>query len=161
MNLFCLFLLYILNLAQLKTIEITAIPEMLAQIETMQHLYPNLTLEKYESYLQQMVPHNYKQLAVFEDDTCVGITGFWTAMKLWTGKYIEIDNFIVHPDHRSKGIGKVMTDYIDLKARAEGCTAIVLDAFTGNFTAHRFYYNQGYVPKGFHFLKMLNEDGLT
>jgi GNAT superfamily N-acetyltransferase len=161
MNLFCLFLLSILNFAQLKIIELTTVPEMLAQIEVMQHLYPNLTIDKYESYLQQMVPHNYKQLAVFEDDTCVGITGFWTAMKLWTGKYIEIDNFIVHSEHRSKGIGKMMTDYIDTKAKGEGCNAIVLDAFTGNFTAHRFYYNQGYVPKGFHFLKMLNEDGLT
>jgi GNAT superfamily N-acetyltransferase len=145
----------------LKTIELTTVPEMLTQIEVMQHLYPNLEITKYESYLQQMVPHNYKQLAVFEGDTCVGITGFWTAMKLWTGKYIELDNFIVHPDHRSKGIGKMMTDYIDLKAKAEGCTAIVLDAFTGNFGAHRFYYNQGYVPKGFHFIKMINEEGLT
>ena len=161
MNLFCLFLFYILNLTPLEIIELTTIPEILAQIEVMKHLYPNLTLEKYESYLQEMVPHNYKQVAVFENGICVALSGFWTAMKLWTGKYIEIDNFIVHSEHRSKGIGKMMTDYIDTKAIAEGCNAIVLDAFTGNFTAHRFYYNQGYVPKGFHFLKMLNEEGLT
>jgi GNAT superfamily N-acetyltransferase len=156
-----IFVVLFLNSIQLKLVELTTVPEMLAQIETMQHLYPNLTVEKYESYLKEMVPHNYKQLAVFEDDVCVGVTGFWTAMKLWTGKYVEIDNFIVHSDHRAKGIGKMMTDYIDAKARAEGCTAIVLDAFTGNFTAHRFYYNQGYVPKGFHFLKILDEAGLT
>jgi GNAT superfamily N-acetyltransferase len=156
-----IFVLNILNPTQLETIELITVPEMLAQIEVMQELYPKLTLEKYESYLLEMIPHNYKQLAVFENGSCVGITGFWTAIKLWTGKYIEIDNFIVHSEHRSKGIGKLMTDYLDVKAKAEGCTAIVLDAFTGNFTAHRFYYNQGYVPKGFHFLKMLNEDGLT
>ena len=53
---------------------------MLTQIKAMQQLYPNLTIEKYESYLQEMVPHNYKQLAVFEGDACVGISGFWTAM---------------------------------------------------------------------------------
>jgi hypothetical protein len=35
---------------------------------------------------------------------------------------------------------------------------IVLDAF-GNFTAHRFYYNQGYGPKGFHFVKSLMKKG--
>jgi len=145
----------------LKLIEFTSVPEMLSQIDTMRHLYPKLTIEKYESYLQQMVPHNYKQLAVFDGELCVGITGFWTAIKIWTGKYIELDNFIVHPDHRSKGIGKLMTDYIDTKAKTEDCNAIVLDAFTGNFGAHRFYYNQGYVPKGFHFIKMINEDGLT
>jgi ribosomal protein S18 acetylase RimI-like enzyme len=134
---------------------------MLNQIGMIQHLYPKISFEKYESYLQEMVPHNYKQVAVFENEICVGLSGFWTAIKLWTGKYIEIDNFIVHPDHRNKGIGKMMTDYIDHKAKTGGCTAIVLDAFTSNFTAHRFYYNQGFEPRGFHFVKMLNEEGLT
>jgi len=145
----------------LKTKELTTIDGMLAQIEVMKHLYPNFTVEKYESYLKEMIPHNYKQVAVFENEVCVGITGCWSGTKLWSGKYLEIDNFIVHPDHRTKGVGKMMTDYIDAKAKETGCSMIVLDAFTGNFTAHRFYYNQGYVPKGFHFLKILNEEGLT
>jgi GNAT superfamily N-acetyltransferase len=55
----------------------------------------------------------------------------------------------VHPEHRKK-VGKIMTDYVDAKAKELGCTMIVLDAF-GNYTAHRFYYNQGFIPKGFHF----------
>lgn len=135
--------------------------EMLAQFEVMQHLYTKFTLEKYDSYLTEMIPRNYTQVAVFEGAICVGISGLWSGTKLWSGKYLEIDNFIVHPDHRSKGIGKMMTDYIDAKAKETGCTMIVLDAFTGNYTAHRFYYNQGYAPKGFHFLKILNEDGLS
>jgi GNAT superfamily N-acetyltransferase len=141
--------------------ELTTIDEMLANIEVMRFLYPTFTLEKYESYLVEMIPHNYKQVAVFENEVCVAVSGFWSGTKLWSGKYIEIDNFIVHPDHRSKGLGKMMTDYVDALAKETGCTMIVLDAFTGNFTAHRFYYNQGYVPKGFHFLKILNEEGLS
>jgi GNAT superfamily N-acetyltransferase len=141
--------------------ELTTIEEMLANIEVMRFLYPAFTSEKYESYLVEMIPHNYKQVAVFENEICVAVSGFWSGTKLWSGKYIEIDNFIVHPDHRSKGLGKMMTDYVDALAKETGCTMIVLDAFTGNFTAHRFYYNQGYVPKGFHFLKILNEEGLS
>ncbi|MBC5838463.1 GNAT family N-acetyltransferase [Flavobacterium sp. F-392] len=134
---------------------------MLAEIAILKHLYPTFTLEKYESYLKEMVPHNYKQLAIYEHEVCVALTGFWTGFKLWSGKYIEIDNFIVDPAHRAKGLGKKMTDYIDVKAREQGCTMIVLDAYTNNFTAQRFYFNQGYIPKGFHFLKMINEDGLS
>ena len=141
--------------------ELTTIDEMLANIEVMRFLYPTFTVEKYESYLVEMILHNYKQVAVFENEICVAVSGFWSGTKLWSGKYIEIDNFIVHPDHRSKGLGKMMTDYVDALAKETGCTMIVLDAFTGNFTAHRFYYNQGYVPKGFHFLKILNEEGLS
>ena len=146
---------------QLILRELTTVEEMLGNIEVMRFLYPTFTVEKYQSYLTEMIPHNYKQIAVFENEVCVAVSGFWSGTKLWSGKYIEIDNFIVHPDHRSKGLGKMMTDYVDELAKETGCTMIVLDAFTGNFTAHRFYYNQGYVPKGFHFLKILNEEGLS
>lgn len=145
----------------METQELTTLPEMLAQIESINFLYPNMSLERYESYLKDMIPHNYKQLAVYDGNECVGLTGFWFGTKLWFGKYIEIDNFIVHPDHRKKGIAKIMTDYLDKKAESLGCTGIVLDAFTGNFTAHRFYYNQGYEPRGFHFIKLINKDGLS
>ena len=145
----------------MQTKELTSIQEMLAQFEIILHLYPDFSIDTYENYLQEMIPHNYKQLAVFENNVCVALTGFWTGTKLWSGKYIEIDNFIVHPEHRMKGLGKIMTDYIAEKATQLNCTMIVLDAFTGNFKAHRFYYNQGYSPKGFHFIKMINEKGLS
>lgn len=141
--------------------ELTAIGEMLEQIDTIRFLYPKISIEKYKSFLLEMVPHNYIQIGVFDGSVCLGITGCWSATKLWTGKYLEIDNFVVNPEHRSKGIGKLLTDYIDQKALDLGCSSIVLDAFTGNFGAHRFYYNQGYAPKGFHFVKVLDENKLT
>nr|WP_315145210.1 GNAT family N-acetyltransferase [uncultured Flavobacterium sp.] len=145
----------------LKTVELTTIEEMFEQIEIISYLYPNISEEKYKTYLEAMVLHNYTQVAVFDEEECVGLTGLWYGIKLWSGKYLEIDNFIVHPNHRSKGIGKLLTDYVNQKAIDLDCTMIVLDAYTQNFTAHRFYYNQGYNPRGFHFIKTLNEDGLT
>ncbi|WP_343705114.1 GNAT family N-acetyltransferase [Flavobacterium sp.] len=145
-----------LQIKELRTIE-----DMVAQIHTIRFLYPNISLEKYETFLAEMLPHNYIQIAVFEDDICLGLTGCWSATKLWTGKYLEIDNFVVNPEYRSKGIGKLLTDYIEKKAIELNCSSIVLDAFTGNFGAHRFYYNQGYAPKGFHFVKILDEKKLT
>ncbi|MBJ2123517.1 GNAT family N-acetyltransferase [Flavobacterium sp. IB48] len=141
--------------------ELTTAEDMVAQINTIRFLYPNISLEKYQLFLSEMVPHNYIQIAVFENDTCLGLTGCWSATKLWTGKYLEIDNFVVNPEFRSRGIGKMLTDYIEKKAIELNCSSIVLDAFTGNFGAHRFYYNQGYAPKGFHFVKILDEKKMT
>jgi hypothetical protein len=65
-----------------------------AQFDIMQHT--NFSLEKYESY-DQMVAHNYIPNRCFEGDVCVGLSGLWFGIKLWCGKYLEIDNFIVHP----------------------------------------------------------------
>jgi len=141
--------------------ELYTLEDMLALLNVMQFLYPDLTAENYTSMLKDMLPHNYGQIAVFEKDICVGISGYWTGTKLWCGKYIELDNVIVHPDYRSRGIGKILSDYIESKAVSNNCNILVLDAYTHNFGAHRFYYNQGFGPKGFHFVKVLNEDGLT
>jgi len=146
---------------KLQIKELTTISEMLEQIETMRFLYPKISIEQYEEFLSQMVPHNYIQIGVFENENCLGITGCWSATKLWTGRYLEIDNFVVNPQHRSRGIGKLLTDYIEQKAKDLKCSSIVLDAFTANFDAHRFYYNQGYGPKGFHFVKIIDENKLT
>ncbi len=145
----------------MKLKELTTIEEMQNQFETIKLLYPTMPIEKYKAFLVDMIPNNYKQLVVFENDVCVGMTGFWFGTKLWTGKYLEIDNFVTHPEHRKKGIAKQMTDYLAEKAKKLGCTCIVLDAFTGNFEAHRFYYNQGYVPKGFHFIKTIDQKGFS
>jgi GNAT superfamily N-acetyltransferase len=159
---FCLVLYFNYTKMQtLKTVEIKTFDQMYAQIEIIRHLYPNISQDKYKAYLETMLPHNYTQVVVYDGAECVGLSGLWYGIKLWCGKYMEIDNFIVHPDHRSKGIGKLLTDYVNQKAIDLDCTMIVLDAYTGNFTAHRFYYNQGYNPRGFHFIKMLNEEGLT
>ena len=141
--------------------QLTTIQNMMAEIKVVKHLYPKLTVAKYRSYLQKMIPHGYFQVAAYEDGKCVGLTGVWHNVKLWSGPYLELDNFIVSPEFRSKGVGKMICDYCDDLAVRLGCTNIVLDAYTHNFAAHRFYYNQGYGPKGFHFVKILDEEGLT
>ena len=140
---------------QLK--ELTTIEEMVAQLPIIKQLYPDYTIEKYKSLLEQMVPNNYKQLIVVQENQTVGLAGFWIGTKLWSGKYLELDNVVVHQDFRSQKIGSIMTNYLNQKAIAENCNMIVLDAFTTNFGAHKLYMNHGYVPKGFHFVKFLNE----
>lgn len=142
-----------MEIKELKTKE-----EMLMHLEVLQALYPNLNADEYDQELTFMLQHNYGQVAVFDDQKCVGISGYWIGNKLWCGKYLEMDNVIVLESHRSKGVGKLMSDYLNQKAQDEQCTMVALDAYTTNFKAHRFYYNQGFAPKGFHFIKVLNAD---
>ena len=140
-----------------QIIELATKEEMLQQLPIIQQLYEGYTLEKYNLLLDEMLPINYKQVIIKENNETVGLAGFWIASKLWCGRYLELDNVIVHPNHRSNGIGKILTNYLVDKAIEKDCTMVVLDAYTTNFAAHKFYINHGFVPKGFHFVKYLKE----
>lgn len=141
----------------MKILELTTKEAMLEQLPIIQQLYADFTIEKYESLLNEMLPINYKQVIIKENNETIGLAGFWIASKLWCGRYLELDNVIVHPNHRSKGVGKLMTEYLIQKATDNNCIMAVLDAYTTNFTAHKFYMNHGFNPKGFHFIKYLKE----
>ena len=131
--------------------------QMLAQLDVLQGLYPSLTMAQYATELDLMLPHNYSQLAVFDQDECVAICGIWIGNKLWVGKYLELDNIVVKEAYRSRGVGDLIFKTLEQKALQENCNMLSLDSYTSNFKAHKFFYNQGYSPKGFHFIKLLNE----
>ena len=137
--------------------ELNGLDEMLQTLDVLQELYPSLTPENYLADLKEMLPNNrYGQVAVFDGDTCVGISGYWIGTKLWCGKYLEIDNLVVSAKVRSKGVGKMIFDYLADKAQQEECSMVSLDSYTSNFKAHKFFYNEGFAPKGFHFINILD-----
>ena len=142
----------------MKVVEFTTPEEMLFTYEVLTELYPSLTREDYLSELMFMVKHNYSQIAVIKGDQCIGVAGLWFGNKLWCGKYLEIDNIVVSAKVRSKGVGKLMVDYIHEKALALNCSMMALDSYTSNFKAHKFFYNQGFSPKGFHFIQLLDKN---
>lgn len=131
--------------------------DMLNQLEMMQQLYPELTKEKYGTLLDEMLLSNYQQIIVVDNNRTIAITGVWIGTKLWSGKYIDIDSFVVHEECRGKKIGNLLLDAVDKIAKEVGANQICLDAFSTNFAAQKFYFNNGYVPKGFHFVKFLNK----
>lgn len=130
--------------------------EMLAHLDIVKQLYPEFTVEKYGTLLDEMLKANYQQVIVTKNNKTIALTGVWIGTKLWSGKYIEIDSFVVDEDFRGQKIGDILIDEVHKIAEKEGANQIVLDAFTNNFTAGKFYINHGFQPKGFHFVKILN-----
>lgn len=151
---------FLLILHKNKSMEIRLLnskQEMLENFELLLEMYPNLTLEEYSNELDDMIPNNYGQAGVYIDNECVGLTGFWIGTKLWCGKYLELDNVVISSKQRSKGIGKYLFDFMEEKAKNEGCTMLALDSYTSNFKAHKFFYNHGFAPRGFHFINILDK----
>jgi GNAT superfamily N-acetyltransferase len=135
--------------------ELKSKEEMLSNLSVLQQMYEHLTLEDYSQMLDEMLPHNYGQIAAFLEGQCVGISGYWIHTKLWTGRILEMDNVVVTESHRNQKIGQKMTDFLIEKANNLNCTKMVLDAFVGNHKAHKFYFKNGFIIKGFHFVKQL------
>ena len=131
--------------------------EMLTAYDILLEVYPSLTLEEYSNELDTMLPHNYGQVVVMDGSTIAGLTGYWIGSKLWCGKYMELDNVVVAEAYRRKGVGKMLFEHMEQWAKEEKCTMLALDSYTTNFKAHRFFYGQGYGPKGFHFVNVLDK----
>ncbi|MBK6343907.1 MAG: GNAT family N-acetyltransferase [Flavobacteriales bacterium] len=139
-----------MELRRLITVE-----EMLPHLNLIQQLTPSLTTAEYRSLLEAMIPHRYAMLAAFEGDACLGLSGYWIGHKLYCGRYLEIDNFVVDAKHRSRGIGQLLVDELIRIAQREGCMNVMLDAYLENTAGHRFYERHGFMKRGYHFIKPL------
>ncbi|HRE75052.1 MAG TPA: GNAT family N-acetyltransferase [Flavobacteriales bacterium] len=133
--------------------EIKGAAKMLEQLHLLQQLTKELTHESSETMLGEMIEKGYRMIGIFENQQCVGISGIWIGTKLYSGKYLEIDNFVIDKNTRSKGAGKILVNYIEQIAIENKCKCIMLDAYTSNNAAHKFYLREGFLIRGFHFIK--------
>jgi hypothetical protein len=116
-------------------------------------------LEDYSRDLDEMLPNNrYGQIAVFEDEECLGLTGFWIGTKLWCGKYLEIDNLVVSTNHRSKGAGKLMFDYLAIKAKDHLLGYFLLLCFINALVEGIFETQTGILFFGFFFCLLIKQE---
>jgi len=124
-----------------------------------QQLSPGVTKERYMDMLDDMLAHGYRMAAVFEDGACLGLSGFWVSTKIYSGRYMELDNVVIDAAYRSRGIGKMLYDFLLHIALEEGCEIIMLDAYLENEKAHTFYEREGFVKRGYHFLNKIKSTG--
>ena len=141
----------------MKIRELTSKEEMLECFDILREVYDTITLEEYDRELDTMLPHNYGQVVVMDGDVIAGLTGYWIGSKLWCGKYMELDNVVVAEVYRSKGVGKLLFEFMEQRAIEEKCTMLALDSYATNLKAHKFFDARGYSPKGFHFVNILDK----
>ena len=132
---------------------LSTVDEMLEYWHLIEYLGYPANIEEYKTLLTEMVKRGYTQIVYEEEGEAMGLAGFWVNTKLFSGKYIDVDNVIVNPSKRSKGIGSVLMNWIEKHAKDIDAKMIVLDAFVGSTQAHKFYFKENYIVKGFHFAK--------
>jgi len=134
---------------------LTTVNEMLPQLNLIKQLSADLTLESYSQMLPNMIQNNYKQAVAYENKIPVAVCGFWISTKLYAGKYVELDNVVVDENYRSNGVGKKLCNVVLDLAISQGCKMAMLDAYLENEKGHVFYEREGFIKRGYHFVKKL------
>ena len=121
-------------------------------------LNPTIAISELESRQLQMFEfENYKCFGLFQNDQLIGVSSGWITVRLYSGKQLEIDNFIIDSTIQSKGFGKLFINEIESWAKSNNCKTVELNTYVQNDRSHKFYFNQGFRILGFHFQKLLNK----
>jgi ribosomal protein S18 acetylase RimI-like enzyme len=118
-------------------------------------LNPGLLIQEYESLLDEMLKQGYRQAVAVMDGKKAGVCGYWINTKIYSGKYVELDNVVVDENRRGMKIGEMLCAYVIDLAMQQNCRVAMLDAYIENEKAHTFYERMGFNKKGFHFVKKL------
>ncbi len=113
----------------------------------------NIPQEELRRRLEAMILLDYHCIAAFHDGRIAGVAGYWIGTRFWCGEYMDVDNVVVDPELRSRGIGSLLMDWLHRKAVELGCRIVVLDSYVTYAGAHRFYFREGYQILGFHFTR--------
>lgn len=138
------------------SIKIIPSSDILSILQLMQKLENySISEEVSKERIQEMATQNYECLGVYDTDTLIGICGLWFQTRHYAGRSLEVDHVIIEDSYRSLGIGKMLMEFVYDYARKKSCNWIELNTYVHNFPSHKFYYNQGFVAKGYHFVKEL------
>ncbi len=128
--------------------------EMLPNHQILTQMYQDLTQETYEQILPEMISKSYRQVVAEIDGKVVGLVAYWMLPRLWVGgTTLDLDNFVVDENYRSDGVGKILLDHLQYIAQTHGCKMIVLDAYTTNYKAIKFYVKHDFIQKGYHLVR--------
>lgn len=100
-----------------------------------------------------MLDYGYQCAGVYYQGMLIGIAGVWTLYKYYIGKHLEVDNVMVHPDYRSRGIGKKLMDWISDYGKSISCVATELNSYIANDRGNKFWENYGFEKLGYHYRK--------
>lgn len=142
---------------EIKIRELVTKDEMMQAYSLVNQMYDKITREEFSLSLDEMISRSdYKIVAAFDGEKLMGISGYWIARMLYCGRYLQASNLVVDKEARKSGVGKKLLNYLEEKARHEGCNKFVLDSYVLNTRSHTLFFREGFYIRGFHFMKDLS-----
>ena len=122
----------------------------------MAELRPALTLDRYLTLLEEMVPARYRMFALRESGEILALAGVAVCVNLYHGRHLWVYDLVTVERARSRGYGAQLLRYLEALARDLGCERAALSSGFARVEAHRFYTDRmGYEKRSFVFVKDL------
>jgi ribosomal protein S18 acetylase RimI-like enzyme len=122
----------------------------------MRELRPHLsTADAFVRQVHRQYAQGYRLLAACEGEQAAGLAGYRFQENLIYGRFVYVDDLIVTARLQRSGLGGELLAEVRRIAREGGCDHFVLDTGLDMALAQRFYYRQGLLAKGMHFVESL------
>ena len=135
------------------TIELATSDEQIARTFAVMHqLRTHLDEATYVDRIKRQQAGGYL-LAMLEEGALVhAVAGFRVLDQLVRGRVLYVDDLVTDEEARSRGFGDALMDWLVVRARALGCTALELDSGVQRHGAHRFYLRKRMDITAYHFV---------
>ena len=116
----------------------------------MRQLRPHLDATAFSAAVGRMRKQGYRLVAILDPDVrAVAGYRFWEMLAMGTVLYV--DDLVTALEHRSKGYGGHLLNWLLDEAKKQNCAYLELDSGIKRIDAHRFYERNGLEKAAFHF----------
>jgi ribosomal protein S18 acetylase RimI-like enzyme len=123
----------------------------------MLELRPNLIgPDAFVAQLRRQREQGYRLLAAWQGEEIVALAGYRFQENLLYGRFVYIDDLVVGAGARSQGLGRRLIEAVREEAKRLRCDRLVLDTGLSNALAQRFYFRQGLLATGLHFVEAVD-----
>lgn len=84
----------------------------------------------------------YKAIVAEDDGKVVGMALYYFVYSTWKGRMIYLEDFVLSPAYRRKGIGQRLWDVLMERGREKGCKLLKWQVVDTNTEAMKFYEAQ-------------------
>lgn len=140
-------------MAETTIYQVTSDENILRCKRVVQDLRPHISDDEYLERIKRQLSNGYMMICLFEGDVATSFAGFRINEMLMWGRALYIDDLGTLPEHRKKGYGGMLLDWIFDYAKEQQCDEVHLDSGVHRFDAHRLYLNKGFIISSHHFAK--------
>ena len=98
-----------------------------------------------ETYRRDFADGQFELLIAEDAASCepLGMMLFYPAYSTWKGRMIYLEDFVVAPDARRRGVGRALWRALADLARERGCALVKWQVLDWNEPARKFYLSAG------------------